>query len=158
MDGWDPTWVDAEAELCRLIYFSRVRAGLSRADLKDILARSRRNNAAVAVTGALCFDHSRILQVLEGKRLHVNRVFGRILADPRHHEVGIVTFTPVATRLFPVWSMLYVGADRLTQDVCRRFCGVTGFRPDRLTAERATALVAHFAGLAAPGGEAEEAA
>jgi hypothetical protein len=157
MDGWDSSWVDAEAEPCRLIYFSSVRGSLSRADLKDILGRSRRNNAAVGVTGALCFDQNRILQVLEGKRLHVNRVFGRILADPRHHEVGIVTFAPAAERLFPVWSMLYVGADRLTQDVCRRFCGVASFRPERLTADRATALVAHFAGLAAPAADGEAA-
>ena len=145
MDGWDESWVDAEAELCRLIYYSRVRGGVSRTDLKDILGRSRRNNADVGVTGALCFDNSYFLQVLEGRRLHVNRVFGRILADPRHHELGIVTFAPVVERLFPVWSMLYVGDDRLTQGICRRFCGVTSFHPQRLTADRATALVAHFA-------------
>lgn len=148
MEGWDGSLVDAEAEQCRLIYFSEVRGSLSRADLKDILARSRSNNAAVGVTGALCFNNSRVLQVLEGRRLHVNKVFGRIMADPRHQGVGIVTFAPVAERLFPVWSMLYVGDDKLTQDICRRFCGVTSFRPERLTAERATALVAHFAGLA----------
>ena len=154
MDGWDGAWVDAEAELCRLIYFSAVRGGLSRADLKDILARSRSNNAAAGVTGALCFNNSRFLQVLEGRRLQVNKVFGRILADPRHQEVGIITFAPAAERLFPAWSMLLVGDDRLTQDLCRRFCGVTSFRPERLTAERATALVTHFAGPA----EAPEAA
>ena len=153
MEGWDASWVEAEAELCRLIYFSRVRGSVSRADLKDILGRSRRNNAAVGVTGALCFNNSHFLQVLEGRRLHVNRVFGRILTDPRHHELGIVTFTPVAERLFPVWSMLYVGDDRLTQDICRRFCGVTSFHPQRLTAERATALVTHFAGVAGPEAE-----
>jgi len=155
MDGWDPDWMDAEAELCRLIYFSRVSGRVSRADLKDILARSRRNNAGVGVTGALCFNNSHFLQVLEGRRLHVNGLFRRILADRRHHEVSIVTFAPIAERLFPVWSMLYVGDDQLTQDTCRRFCGVTSFHPDRLTADRATALVAHFAGLAAPGAEAE---
>ncbi len=151
MEGWDPDWMDAEAELCRLIYYSRVRERVSRADLKDILGRSRRNNAGAGVTGALCFDNSHFLQVLEGRRLHVNRVFRRILADPRHYDVSTVIFAPIVERLFPVWSMLYVGDDRLTQDVCRRFCGVTSFHPDRLTADRATALVAHFAGLARPG-------
>jgi len=148
MDGWDAGWVDAEAERCRLIYFSRVRERISRADLKDILARSRINNAAVSVTGALCFGNGYFLQVLEGRRLHVNRVFGRILADPRHRDLGIVAFAPVAERLFPAWSMLYVGDDQLTQDTCLHFCGVTSFRPERLTADRAAALVAHFADLA----------
>jgi len=143
--GWEPNWVEAEGELCRLIYFSRLAGRISKVDLKNILTRSRVNNARVDVTGALCFDNRFFLQILEGRRLHVNRVFARIVGDPRHSDVSLITFTPVAERLFPSWSMMFIGADQLTRDTCRRFCGVEAFRPERLTAERATALVRYLA-------------
>ncbi|HEY0833238.1 MAG TPA: BLUF domain-containing protein [Azospirillum sp.] len=148
--GWETDWVEAEGELCRLIYFSRLAGRVTKADLKSILTRSRVNNARVGVTGALCFDNRHFLQVLEGRRLHVNRVFSRIVGDRRHSDVSLVSFTPVPERLFPVWSMLFIGGDRLTRETCRRFCGVDAFRPERLTAERAGALIRHLAeGLAA---------
>ncbi|HYH18918.1 MAG TPA: BLUF domain-containing protein [Azospirillum sp.] len=143
--GWEPDWVEAEGELCRLIYFSRLAGRVSKADLKSILTRSRVNNARTDVTGALCFDNRYFLQILEGRRVHVNRVFARIAGDSRHCDVSLVSFTPVAERLFPSWSMMFVGADQLTRETCRRFCGVEAFRPERLTAERAAALVRYLA-------------
>lgn len=144
-EGWETGWVNAEAELCRLIYHSRTAGRVTKTDLKSILAASRRNNQELGVTGALSFDNDHFLQILEGRRVNVNRIFAKILGDPRHRDVNIVTFMPIAERLFPAWSMLFIGSDRLTRDTCLRFCGVGSFRPERLTADKAVALVTHFA-------------
>ena len=57
--------------LIRLIYASRAR-NLGPAVVKDILDRSRQNNQAPGVTGALCLSNGIFLQCLEGDRAVVN--------------------------------------------------------------------------------------
>jgi hypothetical protein len=49
-----------------------------------ILAPSVAHNAAHAVSGVLCQGQGLYLQVLEGERAEVNRLYARILQDRRH--------------------------------------------------------------------------
>ncbi len=51
--------------MIRLIYASRA-VNLGPADVKDILASSRKNNQQLAVTGALSLSNGIFLQCLEG--------------------------------------------------------------------------------------------
>jgi hypothetical protein len=58
-----------------------------------------------SVTGALLFTGSGFAQVLEGPREVVERTFERIIADPRHADVTVLSFTPTERRCFPDWPM-----------------------------------------------------
>jgi hypothetical protein len=75
--------------------------------LEDILAVSRRKNPALDITGILLLPRRTALQVLEGPRLHLERLFERIEADPRHDHVGLIEFEPIAQRHFAGWAMAF---------------------------------------------------
>lgn len=91
----------------RLIYVSSTRTPFSTAELDAILATSRRNNAAVGVTGLLVAGGRRFLQVLEGADQAVETVFRRIEQDRRHHAVVILSRKEVETPTFGEWAMGY---------------------------------------------------
>ena len=99
----------------RLIYISSTRQPLPESELDAILARSRRNNAAVAVSGLLVAGGRRFLQVLEGDEAAVEGVFRRIQQDPRHHGVVILSRKPIDERSFGQWSMGFSRTDTAGQ-------------------------------------------
>lgn len=81
------------------------------ADIRSILATSRRNNARDGITGGLLFSQGCFAQVLEGPLAAVEGAFERIQCDERHSDVTVLQSGPVATRDFPDWSMAFAGAD-----------------------------------------------
>lgn len=89
----------------RLLYISTTRTPITPALLDDILAASRRRNAAAGITGLLVAGGRRFLQVLEGERAAVEQTFARICDDPRHHAVVRLSEGPIAARNFPNWAM-----------------------------------------------------
>jgi hypothetical protein len=88
-----------------LVYVSSTPTPLSPAELMEILRVSRRNNAAVAVTGALLYSGGNVMQVLEGERADVDAVFTRVLRDARHRQVQVLLREDVQRRYFGEWSM-----------------------------------------------------
>ncbi len=81
------------------------------ADIRSILAASRRNNARDGVTGALLFSQGCFAQVLEGPLDAVESAFERIQCDERHSDVTVLQSGPVTARDFPDWSMAFTGPD-----------------------------------------------
>lgn len=99
--------------MLRLIYISTSRQVIDTAELDRILTISRRNNAAVGVTGLLIAGSRRFLQVLEGPADAVETTFQRIGRDPRHFAVVTLRREAVAVRAFPDWTMGYQRAGTL---------------------------------------------
>jgi hypothetical protein len=89
----------------RILYISTARAPLSAQELDAILAASRRNNAAIDVTGLLVAGGRRFLQVLEGPLEAVTATYDRIAADPRHFALVKLNDKEVSERSFGNWSM-----------------------------------------------------
>ncbi|MET3135716.1 outer membrane receptor for monomeric catechols [Undibacterium sp. GrIS 1.2] len=90
--------------MIRLIYASRA-VNLGPADVKDILASSRRNNQKLAVTGALSLSNGIFLQCLEGERSAVNAVYHHILRDKRHTKPEVLSLEEITQRQFTSWNM-----------------------------------------------------
>lgn len=96
----------------RLLYISTARTPLSAAELDDVLARSRRNNAASDVTGLLVVGGRRFLQALEGPEASVDATFDRIKRDRRHFAIVKLHDKLVTERSFDQWAMGFErGAD-----------------------------------------------
>ena len=91
----------------RLIYFSRAAKGTSLQDVQDILETARKFNAEVGITGKLCFATQYFLQVIEGQRLEINRLYNRILRDQRHEDLVLIGYEEITARLFSGWEMDY---------------------------------------------------
>jgi len=89
----------------QLLYVSSATVRISDAVVDEILAISRRNNAAVGVTGMLLSCGDNFLQVLEGDEAAVDETFARIGRDRRHRKVDILQRLPAERRMFADWSM-----------------------------------------------------
>lgn len=93
----------------RIAYFSS-SATAEGPDLPSILASSRRNNAALGVTGLLCHHDGSFLQFLEGDPQVLEGLYGRISRDRRHKDLVRVLDEEARTRAFGDWSMALVDA------------------------------------------------
>ena len=116
--------------LVRLIYCS-MQSGIGDADIQAILDRSRANNALDGITGALVYDGMHFLQMLEGSRSAVSKRFIVISNDKRHKNVEIMDLSPIRERRFPAWTMQYVGATDLDQEIVSTY-SAGGFDPRRM--------------------------
>lgn len=99
--------------LVRLMYASRATEPLAHDELVAILKKSKANNPRHGVTGVLCLSGGVFLQVLEGGRAAVSRLYNRIAADPRHHDVCLLSFEEIGERRFEGWAMGQVNLHRL---------------------------------------------
>jgi len=91
--------------LVRLMYVSRAVPAVDHEELLAILRKSKANNPAQGITGVLCFSEGTFLQVLEGGRGAVNRLYNRIAADARHTQVELLGYDEIGERRFAGWSM-----------------------------------------------------
>ncbi len=66
------------------------------------------HNRKHQITGVLCQGDGLYLQVLEGERSEVNRLYARIIADRRHKDVEMLQFEEITHRRYPAWSMALV--------------------------------------------------
>ena len=88
-----------------VIYTSSAAPGFTVRDLHDVLAVSRRNNAAWHLTGVLLYQDGTFLQVVEGPAWPVDKALTRIVADPRHTGMTVLCDQEVPRRHFSDWAM-----------------------------------------------------
>jgi hypothetical protein len=141
----DDTGEQAAAELYRLVYFSRNHISEcpleTVAEIEAILAASRRNNSAFGITGALIFNGGVFAQVLEGPQRSVEAAFARIQCDTRHGDVTTLVFEPAKQRLFPNWSMGFIGRSQEGRDLFAHVGVPSGAEAPLREAERILTLM-----------------
>lgn len=86
--------------LHRVIYASEAvgATGASTLSIAQIVGVSDRNNRRDRVSGCLMFHQGHILQALEGERADLDRLMRRVIADPRHTGVRILSDMPIPER------------------------------------------------------------
>ena len=94
--------------LVSLFYVSRAVGPQTTMVTSSILTTARRNNPVHGITGVLFQGQGLYLQVLEGERSAVNRLYAQILADKRQTDAEILIMDEVARRRFEKWSMAHV--------------------------------------------------
>jgi hypothetical protein len=93
----------------RLIYRSKATEPVDLKQISSIVEDSVENNQTLGITGLLLASNTHFYQVLEGSQEAVNHVLGKIIRDPRHSEIIIVSYGLVAERVFADWSMRGMG-------------------------------------------------
>jgi hypothetical protein len=128
--------------LVRLLYASRAPAPADAETLASILKQSKENNARVGVTGVLCFcANSRIfMQVLEGGRSAVSKLYNRIAQDPRHQDVTLLSYEEIGERSFASWSMGQVSMSRLNPALVLKYSEATLLDPYAVSGQASLAL------------------
>ena len=107
--------------LVRLMYASRAVPAVDQEELLAILRKSKASNPPQGITGVLCFSEGIFLQVLEGGRSAVNQLYNRIVADPRHADVELLSYQEIGERRFAGWSMGQVNMARLNRALLLKY-------------------------------------
>ncbi len=126
--------------LVRLMYASRAVEPADAEVLSVILRQSQANNPRCGVTGALCFSGGIFLQVLEGGRGAVSRVYHRIASDPRHRDVELLSYQDIAERRFAGWSMGRVNVSRLNPALLLKYSETATLDPYCVSGQASMAL------------------
>lgn len=135
--------------LVRLMYASRAAKPLDPEELGAILRQSRAGNAKVGVTGLLCNSGELFLQVLEGGRGPVNRLYNRIVADPRHTDVVLLNYEEIGERRFAGWAMGQVQLSRLNPALMLKYSETATLDPYAVSGRSAAALLDELVATAA---------
>ena len=101
-----------QVDLKRVIYVSE-KTDSSDASLAQIIDSSTKNNPETGVTGCLLSGSNSFLQLLEGPRQTIDRLYVTINADSRHKNVVMLTDEDIDERLFASWSMKLAPFDDL---------------------------------------------
>ena len=98
--------------LFRIVYVSDAvgDAGRGLLPLIDIIGASDRNNRRDHLTGVLMRHDGRFFQAVEGARVDLDRLMGRLRADRRHANIRILGDVPIDRRLFPDSAMAQMEA------------------------------------------------
>ena len=94
--------------LIRLLYISRATGAITTTVTGTILESAKLHNPAAGITGVLCQGQGLFIQVLEGERSAVNRLYNNIAKDKRHQDVELVALDEIKERKYPKWTMAHV--------------------------------------------------
>ena len=126
--------------LVRLLYVSRAVPAIDQDALVAILRKSKTHNPAFGVTGVLCFSEGIFLQVLEGGRSAVNKLYNRIASDARHTDVELLCYEEIGERRFAGWSMGQVNMSRLNPALLLKYSERPTLDPYAVSGEVSMAL------------------
>jgi hypothetical protein len=91
----------------QLIYASLAQKKMLKSDLYIILRKARNNNEHSGVTGLLIYSNEYFIQLLEGEKDVVKRLFKTISKDERHANIQILSESDTIERAFVNWEMAY---------------------------------------------------
>jgi hypothetical protein len=94
-----------------LVYVSTAKRLMNDQELLDILIKSRSENNAHSITGMLLYSQGTFIQVLEGEKENVDRIFKKIELDTRHKNVIKLINGLIKERNFPGWSMAFASVN-----------------------------------------------
>jgi hypothetical protein len=92
----------------QLLYVSRAVGPQTTTVTESILTSAQANNSKLGIGGVLCQGQGLYLQLLEGERSAVNRLYATLLLDTRHKQVELLHLQEVQKRRFASWSMAHV--------------------------------------------------
>ena len=141
--------------LVRLLYASRAAKSVNEAELHAILRQSKAHNPEVGVTGVLCFCSNAgvFMQVLEGGRSAVSRLYNKIAQDPRHSEVELLSYEEISERHFAGWAMGQVNMNRLNPALLLRYSETAKLDPYAVSGKASMALFNELAATASVVGQ-----
>lgn len=116
--------------MIQLSYISSAAHPMSTEALVALLQTCVNNNQRDGLTGMLLFANDTFLQTLEGEEAAVERVYAKILKDPRHDNIKPLSRRPIERRQYSDWSM---GFRRLSDADVKHVDGLIDFSERKFT-------------------------
>ena len=127
--------------LVRLLYASRAAQPVSGEVIDSILAQSRRHNPELGITGVLCQSGDMFMQLLEGGRMAVNRLYVQIVRDERHRDVVLLHYEEVSERRYAGWTMGQVNLAKISPTTLLKYSETPKLDPYALPGAVSMALL-----------------
>lgn len=93
--------------LYQIAYVSAAAEPIDQVALKTLVRQSRKNNEERDITGLLLYKNGHFMQVLEGPKEEVKRVYAAIAEDDRHEGIVQLLGREIEERDFPGWSLAF---------------------------------------------------
>ena len=90
-----------------IIYRSKAKPDFERIDIYKMLSAARDNNAILGITGCLLYHKNHFLQLLEGEKNAVTKLYQSILNDTRHSDILTLAEKEISRPIFIDWSMAF---------------------------------------------------
>ena len=90
-----------------LTYKSTAQPNCTQDDILDILHVSRRKNKECDVTGCLIYHKDSFIQILEGTKKDVKKIYKSITKDTRHYAIKLLWEGSLEARAFSDWNMAF---------------------------------------------------
>jgi hypothetical protein len=110
--------------MLQALYVSKTSQPMSAEQLLSLLLQCRTNNQACGVTGMLLYSGGTFLQAIEGEEEVIEDLLEKILADPRHDNVQLLSKKTVDARQYADWSM---GFEEVSDEALGKIEGLRGF-------------------------------
>ncbi|MCZ2292943.1 MAG: BLUF domain-containing protein [Burkholderiales bacterium] len=127
--------------LVRLMYASRPAPALDAEELAAILRESRAANPQHGITGVLCVGDGVFVQVLEGSRSAVNRLYQLIAADARHKQLELLSYEEITERRYAAWAMGQMDIARLNPALLLKYSLTAHLDPFSVSGAATAALL-----------------
>ncbi|MDN0075242.1 BLUF domain-containing protein [Crenobacter sp. SG2303] len=135
--------------LVRLIYASRACKPIGHELIEEIIAASSRHNLANGITGMLGFSGDVFVQVLEGGREQVNRLFATLQHDPRHTGLTLLQYQEIDSRHYANWTMAKVRLDKVNLSLLLKYSTTPALDPFTVSGSATAALLEELAAAGA---------
>lgn len=127
--------------LIRILYASTAQDGVDLNEFKRILLQAQTNNDRCDLTGMLAFNSNFFLQVLEGARDQVNGLYTRLMRDPRHHTVTVLSCKEIEERHWASWSMGFAAPNADNRALFLKYSQHSTFNPYTMKADAAEKMM-----------------
>lgn len=135
--------------LVRLLYASRCKEDQLCATLHDIMQRSREHNPKHGITGILCHSDQIFMQVLEGGRDEINRLYTHIIHDPRHTDVVLLAYEEINERRYAGWTMGQANLGKINPSILLKYSPLPELNPHQMSGKMCLALIEELIATAA---------
>ena len=94
-----------------LTYESNATGNPTVKDMEQLLVEARTNNIKNGITGCLIFYNGGFIQIIEGEKAKLEKLYGKIKNDTRHTDVHLFSEANITERTFSNWGMSYIVFD-----------------------------------------------
>lgn len=100
----------------RIIYLSSATTKFNNEEIIALLKTSRSNNKTNGITGLLLYSDGNFLQIIEGKRKPLQKLYNKISMDSRHRNIIKAFDGKITSRMYPNLEMGFNSIDREFHD------------------------------------------
>ncbi|SCA56412.1 putative BLUF domain-containing protein [Candidatus Terasakiella magnetica] len=131
-------------KLYQVIYASAASYDFETEELEALLQKARQTNLSKGISGILVYRSGSFLQVLEGPKAELKKLYKKIMKDKRHTELRLIFRGDIKQKDFQDWSMGYVDTNKQSTQLEGFVDYLHEFKPLTVNATRARKILKGF--------------